>query len=410
VEFADFAQAYALPAVDPQQSRPELHRPSPQQVMRAKFQRVIGKPSRRLAYLDSTFPWVRSGFRYHEATALLELAPDTMFFSLWDMTDPFPVPVYSLADLPRIAIQRRITDAYGVFQLFLAGLVGLSPSHPATRHAMEGPDLSHWLKSTGVRLHGSIYPGGGFTPTPSGLAQAQALTDRLTTTFSYVPEVLRGVAGVTPVEQAFTETRFYAPSDERWRSTNKIVCLFAADSPPRKGLDVALGAFAGLAPEAFHLHVVGPHQHRRGELPVDLATFHGWLDPEDLRALHDQTHVFISPVSTEPAGPAGTFSGVTDGFPTQAAADAMSSGCLLVSSNPASDNRVLDPGVHYLECEPDGVMLAQLLRQLASDPSRLRHIAQAGSARVRDRMDVRAGIHAKLVHMGFAAAHADKFG
>ncbi len=377
--------------------------------MRATLQRVIGKPSRRLAYLDSTFPWVRSGFRYHEATALLELAPDTMFFSLWDMTDPFPAPVYSLSDFPTIAIQQRITDAYGVFQLFLAGLVGLSPSHPKTPHAMEGPDLSHWLKSTGVRLHGSIYPGGGFTTTPTGLAQAQALTDRLTTTFSYVPEVLLGVTGVTPVAQAFTETRFYAPSDERWRRTAKIVCLFAADSPPRKGLEVALRAFAGLAPEAFHLHVVGPHQHRASELPVELATFHGWLDPKDLRALHDQTHVFISPVSTEPAGSADAFSGVTDGFPTQAAADAMSSGCVLVSSNPASDNRVLEAGVHYLECEPDAVMLAQLLQQIASDPSLLRHIAQAGSARVRERMDVRAGIREKLVHMGFAGAHADKF-
>ena len=371
---------------------------------------MIGKPSRRLAYLDSTFPWVRSGFRYHEATALLELAPDTMFFSLWDMTDPFPAPVYSLSDFPTIAIRQRITDAYGVFQLFLAGLVGLSPSDPETPACDGGArslPLAEVNRSKAAWKHLS---GRSFTTTPTGLAQAQALTDRLTTTFSYVPEVLLGVTGVTPVAQAFTETRFYAPSDERWRSTNKIVCLFAADSPPRKGLEVALGAFVGLAPDMFHLHVVGPHQHRRSELPVELATFHGWLDPRDLRALHDQTHVFISPVSTEPAGSAGAFSGVTDGFPTQAAADAMSSGCLLVSSNPASDNRVLEAGVHYLQCEPDAVMLARLLQQIASDPSRLRPIAQAGSARVGERLDVRAGIREKLVHMGLAAADADKFG
>ena len=364
--------------------------------------------TRRLAYLDSTFPWIRSGFRYHEASALLEIDPDTLFFSLWDMTDPFPVPVYPLADFPRIAINEGITDAYGVFQLFLAGLVGLHPSDPENPHAMEGPDLSHWLKSTGVRLHGSIYPGGGFTNTPTGLAQAQALTDRLATTFSYVPEVLAGVVGVTPVDQAFTETRFYAPSDERWQDTSKIVCLFAADSPPRKGLEVALGAFAGLPPEAFHLHVVGPHQHRREELPAELATFHGWLDPVDLRALHRQTHVFVSPVSAEPAA-AGAFSGVTDGFPTQAAADAMSSGCLLVSSNPASDDRVLQSGVHYLECDADAHRLRQLLQEVAPDPSRLRHVAQAGCTQVRQRMDVRAGIRAKLGHMGLATSGAGDF-
>lgn len=410
MDFADFAQAYALPAVDPRQPRPEVNRPPLRQLIRARMKRGPGTRSRRLAYLDSTFPWIRSGFRYHEATALHELAPDTLFFSLWDTTDPFPAPVHALADFPGIALREGITDAYGVFQLFLAGVVGLHPSDPKDPHAMEGLDLSHWLRATGVRLHGSIYPGGGFTSTPAGLAQAQALTDRLTTTFSYVPEVLAGVVGVTPVDQAFTETRFYAPSEERWRNRGKVVCLFAADSPPRKGLEVALGAFRDLSPEAFHLHVAGPHQHRREELPAELATFHGWLDPADLRALHRQTHVFISPVSAEPAGSADAFSGVTDGFPTQAAADAMSSGCLLVSSNPASDRRVLAPGVHYLECEPDPRELRELLQAVAQDPSRLRHIAEAGSAQVRERMDVRSGIRAKLGHMGLATAGAGNFG
>ena len=72
------------------------------------------------------------------------------------------------------------------------------------------------------------------------------MASRLSTTFSYVPEVLANVPGVTPVDQAFTETRFYTPSHTRWESTDKLVCLFAADSPPRKGADIALGAFAGL--------------------------------------------------------------------------------------------------------------------------------------------------------------------
>jgi glycosyltransferase involved in cell wall biosynthesis len=410
VDFADFAHTYELPAVDPHQPRPEVNRPPLRHLIWARVNRRARPRTRRLAYLDSTFPWVRSGFRYHEATALLELVPNTLFFSLWEMTDPFPAPVYPLADFPRIAIREGISDAYGVFQLFLGGLVGLHPSDPENPHAMEGLDLSRWLKTAGIRLHGSIYPGGGFTNTPAGLAFAQALTDRLATTFSYVPEVLEGVGGVTPVDQAFTETRFYAPTEERWLKTSKLVCLFAADSPPRKGLDVALGAFSSLSSDAFHLHVAGPHQHRREELSTELATFHGWLDPEDLRALHRQAHVFISPVSAEPAGSAQAFSGVTDGFPTQAAADAMSSGCLLVSSNPSSDHRVLKAGVHYLECEPDAVALRRLLVDVAADPSRLRRIAQAGSAQVRDRMDVRAGIRAKLVHMGIAAASARNFG
>jgi glycosyltransferase involved in cell wall biosynthesis len=234
------------------------------------------------------------------------------------------------------------------------------------------------------------------------MAQARALARRLTTTFSYVPEVLASVPGVTPVDQAFTETRFYTESDSRWAEARKVVCLFAADAPPRKGLDVALEVFAGLPSTDFHLHVVGPHTHRRDELPSKIATFHGWLSPDGLRDLHRRVHVFISPVSAEAPGSPGTFVGVTDGFPTQAAADAMSSGCLLISANPASDHRVLTPDIHYLQCDAQSDRLRELVQEIALDPQRMRRIAKAGSRRVRDRMDVRRGAASKLTQMGFA--------
>ena len=48
---------------------------------------------RRLAVVDSHFPWVVSGFRYHEGEELLRQRPDTLFFSLYRMTDPFPTRV-----------------------------------------------------------------------------------------------------------------------------------------------------------------------------------------------------------------------------------------------------------------------------------------------------------------------------
>lgn len=360
----------------------------------------IGRRSRRLAYLDSTFPWVRSGFRYHEAEAILEEAPASLFFSTFEMTDPFPVPVLPLSEFPKHALREGITDAYGVFEYFLEGLVGMHPTDRNDPHFMEGPDMSAFLRRSGIRLHGSIYPGGGLKVTPEGLERVRQLTGRMTTAFSYVPEVLAAVPEVVEVSQAFTETRFYGYDPGRWRSRGKLVCMFAADAPPRKGLDVALEAFRTLRADRFHLHVVGPHLERRGELPEDLATFHGWLSPEQLRELHREAHVFLSPVSAEPPGPSSD--GVTDGFPTQAAADAMSSGCLLVSANPASDRRVLQPGVHYLECEPDADRLRELIRDLAGEPARLRPLAEAGSARVRERMDVRRGIAEKLSLMGFA--------
>jgi glycosyltransferase involved in cell wall biosynthesis len=307
--------------------------------------------------------------------------------------------VHPIAEFPRIALEEGITDAYGVFEIFLEGLVGMHPTDPKDPHFMEGPDMGALLRRAGIRLHGSIYPGGGLRVTPEGLDRVRRLTRRLTTAFSYVPEVLDAVPGVVEVSQAFTDTSFYAYGESRWSARDKLVCLFAADAPPRKGVDVALSAFRDLPADRFHLHVVGPHLERRGELPEDLATFHGWLSPERLRDLHRKVHVFLSPVSAEPAGP--TTDGVTDGFPTQAAADAMSSGCLLVSANPAHDGRVLHAGVHYLECDPDPDLVRRLLGDLAAEPDRLRPIADAGAARVRERMDVRMGIAEKLRLIGF---------
>jgi hypothetical protein len=402
-EFTVLVDHFGMPAADRCQPRPQLAQPAR---VRAAADRVHGAlrrrlRGRRLAYLDNTFPWERSGFRYHEALAIHELLPDTLFFSLWRMTDPFPTPVHPLADFPLIAPAAGVSDAYGVFQLFLEGICGLRPSGDGAPDAFEGLDLSATLAANRIRLHGSIYPGGGFLPTPEGLARTRRLVARLDSAFSYVPEVLAEVPGAIPVAQAFTETTFYATTSGRWRAPGPLVCLFAADAPPRKGLDIALAAFAELDPDAFHLHVVGPHEHRSGELPERLATFHGWLSPRELRALHERVHVFVSPVSVEPPSPDGVY-GVVDGFPTQAAADAVSSGCLLVSANPLGDHRILVPDEHFVECAADPEPLRAALLRLAADVPAAQRLAAAGTARLRERMDVRAGAAEKLAHMGFA--------
>jgi hypothetical protein len=399
---------YGLPAADRNQPRPQPARPPAARTAAARLRGALRRRlrGRRLAYLDNTFPWERSGFRYHEALALHELLPDTLFFSQWDLTDPFPAPVHPLADFPLIAPAAGITDAYGVFQLFLEGLCGMRPSGAAPPSAFEGMDLSATLARERIRLHGSIYPGGGLVPTPEGLARTRALAERLDSTFSYVPEVLAAVPAAIAVPQAFTATSYYAVTTARWRTPRPLVCLFAADAPPRKGLDVALAAFAGLDADSFHLHVVGPHEHRRGELPERQATFHGWLAPRDLRDLHARVHVVVSPVSAVPADSPDGDRGMTDGFPTQAAADAVSSGCLLVSANPADDHRVLTSGDHYVDCPPDADALRAALQSLADDMSATERLAAQGTARLRERMDVRRGVAAKLVRMGFAVPGA----
>jgi glycosyltransferase involved in cell wall biosynthesis len=402
-EFSELVEHYRLPARDAAQQRPRVVQPPSWRRItdRARGKSRSNSRVRRLAYVDAVFPWMRSGFRYHEAQAILELRPDTMFFSLWDLTDPFPAPVHRLADFPTIAPAAGITDVYGVFLLFLEGLCGLRPTNGDPPHPFEGPNLSAALRAARIRLHGSIYPGGGFTPTPECLARVRALSACLETTFSYVPEVLEHVPGVTEVEQAFTSTSFYSPTSERWARNRPLMSLFAAEGAPRKGLDVALAAFRDFGSDAFHLHVAGPHEHRHDELPENIATFHGWLSPEALRELHKEVHVFVSPVSSEQPGDfVGAQPGMVDGFPTQTAADAMSSGCLLISANPTEDHRVLTPDVHYLEREPDPDVLRSTLVEMATDLDRARVIAEAGSEQVRRCMDVRRSCAAKLQHMG----------
>jgi hypothetical protein len=402
-KFAEFVDIYQLPARDPRQPWPELEFPGP---VARRLYSVRGslrhRRGRRLGYLDSTFPWERSGFRYHEALSLLALRPDTLFFSMWQLTDPFPAPVHPISEFPKIALREGLTDVYAVFSLFLESLCGMRPD-AEDAHPMEGLDISGFSAEAGIRIHGTIFPGGGFTATPHGLEQARTLASRLDTTFSYVHEVLENVPGVTYVQQALTEVHHYPQTSERWERPSPLVCLFAADPSRRKGLDVALGAFAELDPKRFHLHLVGPHEHRRGEFPEELMTFHGWLSPVELRDLHARVHVFLSPVSAEAPGPPGTYQGVTDGFPTQAAADAMSSGVLLLSANPAGDHRVLTPGIHHLERPATVEAFRAALLELVDDPAQARKIAKSGSDQIHAEMDVRKGVVEKLRAMGLSA-------
>jgi glycosyltransferase involved in cell wall biosynthesis len=399
--FAEVAAYYELPARPGQRRRSPAYLP-PWRVaaLRRQVERARSAGTPRLAWIDSTFPWRRSGFRYQEALAFHEALPETVFFSDWVLTDDFPATVRRLADFPRIAAREGITDAYGVFQAFLAGVVGLQSPPDLKGHPMVGTDLSRLLRRTGIRLHGTLYPGGGLVPTPEGLHATRRLAVHLNTAFSYVPEVLESVPGVQPIPQALTDVEFYATTDDRWAATNPLRCLFVADAPPRKGFDAVIAAFKDLSSTDFHLDVVGPHRHRQGEFAPGLATFHGWLEPEALRRLHRRAHVLLSPVQAAPDG-------VVDGFPTQAAADAMSSGCLLLGSNPALDFRVLTPGLDYVPCEAHQQAIRQSLVALTLDPTSMRRIAERGTAQVRGRMDICLSTHVKLVAMGFGPRVCD---
>jgi glycosyltransferase involved in cell wall biosynthesis len=399
---ADFIAHYGVPVAVPDAPRPTLEwsrrgegraRSLAGQVRR----RIHG---RRLAYIDSHFPWQRSGFRYADALALHEARPDTVFFSMYELSDPFPAPVLPLAQFPRLAPWLGITDVYGVFLEFMAGALGLRRGSGREPQVIEGLDISGIVRREGMRTHVGLYPGGGFVATEAGFAEAARLVAAADNVFSYLRVVHEHVPGVTPIDPGLIDTAFYAWT-RRDFAARPLQLLFAADAKPRKGLSVALAALAELEREPVHLHVVGPHDPAQSPVPADRTTFHGWLGREELRQLHRRCNVFVSPVTVERSDDPAGDRGVTDSFPTAAAAEAASSGLLLMTANPDSDHRYLRPGFDHIELPPTAGAFADAVRAVLADPSAASAVAESGAQRARERLDVRVGAAARLALMGF---------
>jgi glycosyltransferase involved in cell wall biosynthesis len=396
---ADFIARYAVPVVDPAAPYPQLHWcRRGEGKLRSMFgrgrQRIHG---RRLAYLDSHFPWKRSGFRYADALALLEARPDTIFFSMYETRDSFPAPVYRLAEFPKIAPTLGVTDVYAVFLNFAGGLLGLWNDDPARPGPTDGPDISPVLRNERIRFHAALHPGGGFTATDRGLEQATQLVKAADQVLSWSPQAIGRVPGLIAIDPAVIDTRYFRYS-ERDFSERPLRLLFAADARHRKGLDTALAVMSLLAEEDLRLEVVGPHEAARSSVSSAEISFHGWMEPSELRELQRRCHIFVSPVRPEQAGEDD--GGVTDGFPTAAAAEAMSSGCLLLSSNPDADHRVLVPEVDYLEEDATAGAFAAAVKRVLLAPDEATIVAASGAQRVRNRLDVRVGVAQRLSCMG----------
>ena len=358
----------------------------------------------RLAYIDAHFPWHRSGFRYADALALYRARPDTVFFSMYEMRDSFPAPVHALAQFPRLAASMGVTDVYGVFLGFMAGMLGLRQGSGGDTGRAEGLDLSGVLSSEGIRAHVGLYPGGGFVQTEAGFAEVRRLVEVADVVISWSPAVIEHVPGVAAVEPSIIDTGFYSVT-ARDLTARPLELLFVADAKARKGLGVALAALRELTDQPVHLHVVGPHDHASWNGPDARVTFHGWLEREDIRDLHRDCHVFLSPVAAERPEDPGGDGGVTDGFPTTAAGEALSSGCLLISANPDADHRALRPDIDYIEVPATASQFAEAIRSVLRDPAAAAAIAASGSLRVRERLDVNRGVETRLKIMGLDRGH-----
>jgi glycosyltransferase involved in cell wall biosynthesis len=362
--------------------------------------RAAAVDRRRLAVLDSQFPFELSGFRYHEAAELLERRPDTVFFSALTSMEPWPRPVYPLSQFARLAGPLGITDAYSVFLKLAFSLLGLQ-RHPGARTCGGIPPdygVAPALAANKIRFHTTLYPGGGLVSgTDPELLRAVAA--RAATVFTNTQEAIEAIPDAIRVEAPMA-VDFYEFRPRPRRRPFQIV--FAADHRPRKGLDTMLQALAKLD-DRFHLHVVGPHEQFVRGFPPERLTFHGFLKPSALREVYWQSDVFVSPVRPEGLDGIPGEVGLVDGFPTTTASEALASGCALVSSNPRAEHWIVEPDVHYLEFPVrDADALAATLQRLEADRDLRDALAERGAARVRERGNVRRVVDVKLAAMGLA--------
>ena len=285
----------------------------------------------------------------------------------------------------------------------MAGIVGMRRGRTEPLSPIEGPDLSAVIRRDGMRVHAGLYPGGGFLPTEYGYAETRRLVAACDTTLTWVAAALDHVEGLTPIAPAVIDTGYHHVTPRDF-GARPLQLLFCADDKPRKGLDVALAALAELGGDApVHLHVVGPHDPAKAAALglADRTTYHGWMDRPALRDLHARCHVFVSPVTAEVAGDPASDGGIVDGFPTTAAAEAMSSGVLLLTGNPERDHRQLRPGTDHVELPAEPGAFADAIRRVLAQPGEAAEIAASGAARIRERFDVRRGAADRLALMGF---------
>ncbi|MEA2901421.1 MAG: hypothetical protein QOH36_1308 [Actinomycetota bacterium] len=394
---------YPFPLADPgDQGRPPVPTTRWDEVaIRARRTVALVARPRRLAIVDSHFPWRLSGFRYHEAEEVFRRLPDTLFFSLYRLTDPFPAPVHPLAEFPRVAPAAGVTDVLMTFLNFSAGVLGVAADASVAPVPGARSDISLWpvLERWGIRAHATLYRGGGLFPdtTPDVLL---ALGRRCTTVFTSVPEVVDvlpdAVATVVPVPGDF-----YAWQPRPDDGPADLRLVFVGDDRPRKGLATLLDAMADLGP-GFSLDVVGPHERHGARLEALGAVAHGWLAPAELREVLGGADVVVAPATSDRPEDGYGDTGMVDGFPTTAARVAMLSGCCLVGSNPTGEQSPIRPGEHYVAVpERDAGALVDALRGLKGHPEERRAIARRGADAVRDWCDVAPVVAAKLARMGF---------
>ncbi|WP_019637881.1 glycosyltransferase [Paenibacillus fonticola] len=345
--------------------------------------------NRRLAVIDTFFPWQLSGFRYWENIQIHAQRPDTLFFATEPHSDKFPKIVYPFSQFKKLADSEGITDVYCVFLNLVLSLLGAYTLPDGTQVPGSNPyiNIRDFLMERKIKLHTTLYPGGG-------LAQGtrpeffDIVTANCSTIFTNVEEVLLNIK-TSIYQPVVINTELYNLAARCWSPPFHLI--FCAFNYPRKGFPLLVKAYNSLNSDDFHLHIVGNWEDQLSQLKNKRYTFHGALQPEKLALLYQHCHVFIN--CSRPDHLA------LDGFPTTTAADAMATGCLLLTTNPRNDQLILKEGMDYLKIDAEAQSILHSLNWISNHTRKAKRIAANGAKTVRSSFNMKKIVNKKLTHL-----------
>ena len=353
-----------------------------------------------LAVVDTRFPWVFSGFRYWENSEFYKIDQNILFFSLHKMNDYFPAPVLPLSSLE----EYPVSDIYCVFLNHTLGLLDCPLEIPGKQNY----GFSQFIRDRNIAVHSTIGPGGGYEDVSHWNTVVKGLEflrdhPNVKTVFTNLGVVQKVIPDSLRIE-GIVNTDFYRYSPRTRSQTLHL--LFVAHRPltgAQKGLEYLLEAFDSLNPSKFHLHIVGGDWSKEiKEINNNNYTYYGTLPPEKLREVFYKCHVVVNPAYRGNTPFLGSIrSGLKqyvsiDSFPTIAAAEAMSTGCCLVSTNPRHENCALSADVDYVEIrEKSAEDLLIAVESLYRNQDEMLSMAIMGSTKIREFFDAKKNVRLK---------------
>jgi len=167
----------------------------------------------------------------------------------------------------------------------------------------------------------------------------------------------------------------FSPARRAVLREDAINVLYVGRQTKEKGADLLADAFLAARERdaRLHLHLAGggPEEHTLRARLGEHATFHGWVEGDDLADLYASADVFL-------------FASRTDTF-GQVLLEAQASGLPVVAVAEGGPCSIVENGVTGLLCEADAGALADAVCELAALPLKRERLARAALAAVQER-------------------------